>query len=398
MTSDARQGTTLDAIVRRLRPRAARLVRDVAADLGDADPDLVPVTVLRFLDMITGGAGLGDADRLRLRQEGSAAARIGRPLAAPMDAYLSTAWVTWDHALDLEPPLDVPAMRELGATLLRAGDDIAAALSDGYTAAERALATTAGAARQAILEELVTRPPTDPAAVARLLRGAALGGLDPAMEHHLLLLRPSAESDHGELVEALARRLARDPARRSHLVAARGPDIVALAGGPWREGRPFEEATAGLTAEPWWAVVAGPIGLEDTARAYADAVDASRVAPAVSPMHIVVPVAGLALERALVADPVLAAAGVDRWLSPLLGAPRGGGDLVRTLEAWLASGRSITATARVLRVAPRTVSYRLDRVARLLGVRALDPDTVSRLSAAMLVARLLGRDRVASTW
>ena len=43
----------------------------------------------------------------------------------------------------------------LGAALLRAGDDIAAALADGYTAAERALAATAGATRQAILEELL---------------------------------------------------------------------------------------------------------------------------------------------------------------------------------------------------------------------------------------------------
>jgi hypothetical protein len=131
VTTDSRQGTASDPIVRRLRPRVASLVRDVVTDLGDADPDLVTVTVLRFLDMITGGAGLGDADRLRLRQEGAAAARVGQPLAAPMDAYLSTAWVTWEHALDLEPPLDVPAMRDLGAALLRAGDDIAAALSDG---------------------------------------------------------------------------------------------------------------------------------------------------------------------------------------------------------------------------------------------------------------------------
>ena len=236
-------------------------MRDVVADLGDADPDRVGVTVLRFLDMITGGAGLGEADRLRLRQEGSAAARLGQPLAAPMDAYLSTAWVTWDHALDLEPPLDVAAMRVLGAALLRAGDDIAAALSDGYTTAERALAATAGAARQAILDELLTRAPSDPAAVARLLRRAALGGLDPAADHHLLLLRPSGEPEgHAELVEELARRLARDPARRPHLVAARGPDVVALAGGPWREGRPFEETTADLTDEPWWAVVADRSG------------------------------------------------------------------------------------------------------------------------------------------
>ena len=284
--------------------------------------------------------------------------------------------MTWDHAQDLEPPLDVAAMRALGAALLRAGDDIAAALSEGYTIAERALAATAGAARQAILDELLTRAPSDPAAVARLLRRAALGGLDPAEDHHLLLLRPSGEPEATGAGRGAARRLARDPARRPHLVAARGPDVVALAGGPWREGRPFEEATADLTDEPWWAVVAGPFRLGDAARAYVEAVDASRVAPAVLPTHGVVPVADLALERALVADPVLAAAAVERWLTPLVDAPRGGPDLVRTLGAWLATGRSVAATARALRVAPRTVSYRLERIARTLGVHSLDADTV----------------------
>ncbi len=116
------------------------MVRDVAHDLGEAEPELVGPTVRRFLDMITGEPGLRAGDRLRLRQEGATAARQGRPLAALMDGYLSTAWVTWDHALGLVPPLRVPAMRELGAALLRAGDQIAAEVSDGYTSAERAIA------------------------------------------------------------------------------------------------------------------------------------------------------------------------------------------------------------------------------------------------------------------
>jgi sugar diacid utilization regulator len=109
-----------------------------------------------------------------------------------------------------------------------------------------------------------------------------------------------------------------------------------------------------------------------------------------------VAVSDLALERALVADPVLATVGVDRWLAPLADAPRGGRDLVRTLAAWLESGQSVTATSRALAVAPRTVSYRLARIAALLGVRSLDAEVVTRLSAALLLARLLATDRVAS--
>lgn len=372
------------------------LVRDVAADLGEPDPDTVAPTVQRFLDMITGGPGLGEADRLRLRQEGATTARQGRPLAALMDGYLSTAWVAWDHALRLEPQLEVAAMRQLGAALLRAGDDIAAEVSDGYTTAERALATSAGAARQAILDELLTSTPADAASTTRLLRRAALAGLDPGQDHDLLVLRAVDQEGPGELVEDLDRRLARDPARRPYLVAARGSDLVALAGSGWRDGRPFREVTRDLTRDPWWGVVAGPVPLELVAHAYADAIDALRVAPAVVPERSLVRVGELALERALVADPVLAAAGVEHWLGPLATAPRGGRELVRTLEAWLASGQSVTATARVLAIAPRTVSYRLDRIASLLGMRSLAPEVVARLSAALLAQRLLGSERVAS--
>ena len=397
MTSGNRQYRGLVPIIDRLRSGVPELVRDVAVDLGQADTDQVAPTVARFLDMITDGPGLGEVARLRLRQEGAAAAREGQTLATIIDAYLSTAWVTWDHALELSPSLEVPAMRDLGAALLRAGDDIAAQLSDGYTTAERALAATAGAARQAILEELLAGNASDPATVARLLRRAALAGLDPAQGHHVLVLRPTGDPERpAELAQELDRRLARDPVRRPFLVAARGADLVALAAPPWRDGGPFAEVTSDLSDEPWWGVVAGPVPLEGIAVAYADAVDALRVAPGLRPRGSLVVVDELALERAMVADPVLAAAGVERWLAPLADAPRGGGALIRTLAVWLDAGQSITATARTLGVAPRTVSYRLDRIALLLGQRSLEPATVARLSAALLVARLLGSDRVAS--
>ena len=175
-------------------------------------------------------------------------------------------------------------MRALGAALLRAGDDIAAELAEGYTAAERAVAATAGAARQAILEELLTGDPADPAAVSRLLRRAALAGLEPGQPHDLLVLRPAGEPERpADLAQELERRLARDPVRRPFLAAARGPDLVALAASPWRDGRPFADTVADLTDAPWWGVVAGPVPLEGVAAAYVDAVDALRVVPAIAP-------------------------------------------------------------------------------------------------------------------
>jgi len=351
----------------------------------------------RFLAAIAaGGVRVGEADLVRWRAEGAAAARDGQPLAAPIDAYLSTAWVAWDHALNVAPAVDAQVLGVLGSALLRAGDDIAAALADGYTAAERALATSAGATRQAILEELLDPAAGTAAGTARLVHRVALVGLDPGSMYHLLVIRPDGEPGHGGgfaavLVEELGRRLARDPGHRPFLLSSRGLDVVAIASLVVRGGVAFGDLVAGLLADQaWWAVTSGPVPLGGLPAAYADAIDSLRVVPLVAPPRGVVPITDVALERALVADPSLAALGAARWLAPMEAAGRGGPALVTTVETWLASGESVVATARALRVAPRTVSYRLARIASLLGVRTLDAEIRARLSAALLVRRLLG--------
>jgi hypothetical protein len=393
LTAENRQHEALAGILDRLRALAADIARDVAVDLGaDVTPEFAEPVVQRFLSAVSGGrARVGDADLVRLRAEGAASARQGQQLATPIDAYLSTAWVAWDHALRLEPGADPVVLGTLGAALLRAGDDIAAALADGYTAAERALAATAGAARQAILDELLAPWVTDPTATARQMRRAALLGFDAALGYHVLVIRPDVESEAtGDLVHELERRLARDPVRRPHLVAARGTDVVAIAAPAARDGVAFGEHLQGLGPDvTWWATVAGPVPLDRLASAYADAVDALRIVPTLAEPGRVVPIGQIALERAMVADPALAATGALRWLGPLETAGRGGPELVRTLEAWLDTGGSVVASARSLGVAPRTVSYRLARMAGLLGVRELDAGVRARLSAALLVRRLL---------
>ena len=236
------------------------------------------------------------------------------------------------------------------------------------------------------------------AAAGRLLRRAALVGFDAAFEYHVLVIRPEVESDAtGDLVQDLDRRLARDPARRPHLVAARGTDVVAIAAAPWRDGIAFGEQAAGLGPDVrWWATVAGPVPLDRLPSAYADAVDGLRVVPGLAVPGQVVPMAHIALERAMVADPTLAAAGATRWLGPLETAGRGGPELVRTLEAWLDMGGAVVATARSLGVAPRTVSYRLARMADILGVddaRCGGPCPPVRCIAGAPPARLLPRQR-----
>jgi hypothetical protein len=392
MDADTRQDAAYAALVDRLMQAAPAIAAAVTADLGSGRvPPALEERVRRTLRALAGRDRLGPSELSRLRGEGAAAARAGVPLADPIDEALSTAWVTWSVATRLTPAPEAAALARLGGALLRGGDDAAAALADGYTAAERAVAARAGATRHAVLEELLTHVGEPSAADARLMQRAALVGLDPAVAHVLLLIRADrAIDEEGPAVEEISRRLARDPARRSHLTAVRDGDVVVILG----TGRgPAPDAAALLAGvplpEPWWAVVTRPVGIRALAEGHAEASDAIRAARAVGAAGRPVAVDVFALERALLADPALAAAAVDRWLGPLDRTGRGGAALVPTLEAYFGARESVVAAARQLGVAPRTVTYRLARVAELLGVASLDAQTRPRLVTALLLRRLI---------
>jgi hypothetical protein len=379
--------------VGRLAADEARIATDVAADIGTTTSSHAATAIVRrLLKVVAGGRRIGAAEVRRLRAEGAEAARAGQPLARPIDAWLSAAWVTWDRAIAIARPDEGSELAVLGSGLLRAGDDIAAALADGYTAAEQALSRSAGAATQAVLDELLTPGQRDAPAIARLARRAALTGLEPNERYHVLVLRQRSElTSDSEPIHELGRRLARDPERRDHLVAARSGDLVAIASGVWPDGGPFEGHLTDFPFEDWWAVTAGPASIDQLANTYAEALDGLRVARAAVAPRLIARATDLALERAVVADPALAASGADRWLEPLASAGRGSSALLPTLQAWLDSGQSIVATARSLGVAARTVSYRLERIARLLGAPTLGARECERLTTALLVRRLLGQ-------
>src|SRR4051794_26027667 len=113
-----------ERLMERFLAALPELAMDVAADLGpDTDADGVAAIVRRHLTAVAEGHRLSAADLARLRADGAAAARAGVPLADPLDAYLSTGWVAWDHAVRLAQPDEAAELAALGSALLRAGDD-----------------------------------------------------------------------------------------------------------------------------------------------------------------------------------------------------------------------------------------------------------------------------------
>ena len=95
----------------------------------------------------------------------------------------------------------------------------------------------------------------------------------------------------------------------------------------------------------------------------------------------------LALEELVTVDDALLDAAVARELGAILGDARMGFELIETLEAYFESGLNMRAAGRRLHLAPRTVAYRLQRIARLIG-HPLDGSTCCRLTIALFAYRM----------
>lgn len=341
---------------------------------------------------------LADSPRLRipelaaLREEGVAGARAGVPLPALTDLYLTIGWALWEEAGEQVRGADDPAaLRELGAALLRAGDDIAAALAEGYTAEERDIAIRTGGSRRAAMDDLLQRSAGQGFSRGRLGRAAILLGLDAAdVETVVVVASEDAFGDDDPRLDGVEGAITRRPGQRLGVAGIRDGELILLIPRGSRASFVPELLETTLRGADWWAVAERVADLHEISGAYATAREAVTLAMRVVERGTVTPAADLAVELALAADPERLRIAVDRWLGPLRQAPRGSA-LTETLEAWFAAGQSITGAARMLEVGARTVTYRLVRIADLLGVERLDPHTRSRLATALLGARLLRR-------
>jgi DNA-binding PucR family transcriptional regulator len=85
---------------------------------------------------------------------------------------------------------------------------------------------------------------------------------------------------------------------------------------------------------------------------------------------------------------------VQDRLGPILAYDsRHGGDLVPTLEAFLASGCRYQACADALAIHVTTLRYRLSRVSELFNVSLEDPDSRFGLDLALRLRRMMEQPR-----
>ncbi|MDR3202108.1 MAG: helix-turn-helix domain-containing protein [Bifidobacteriaceae bacterium] len=92
-------------------------------------------------------------------------------------------------------------------------------------------------------------------------------------------------------------------------------------------------------------------------------------------------------ERLAAGDPTARVTLIEAAYGPLVDAS---GDLVGTLAAYLGTGRSLEASARVLFVHPNTVRYRLRKITEACSWDPTDPREAYVLQTALTVGRLAG--------
>ncbi|MCF7549969.1 MULTISPECIES: CdaR family transcriptional regulator [Pseudonocardia] len=284
------------------------------------------------------------------------------------------------------PPLaaDEPEYRTLVEAVLRFGREIAFAAATVYANA----AETRGAwdARQeALVVDGVIRGETDDALVSR----AATIGWDPGAAVRVMVGSPP--EDGGEEAAEVLSEMRRHATRlgRQVLVGVQGSRLVLLLTEPrGRAAGDPDRALAPIVADfgPG-PVVVGPVAA-NLAAAHASALAALaglRAAPGWPDAPRPVDADELLPERAVAGDPTAVRGLVESVVAPVEAA---GGELLRTLAAYLEGGGSLEGCARALFVHPNTVRYRLRRVSELTGRSATDPRDAHVLRTALLAGRL----------
>ncbi|WP_370250466.1 PucR family transcriptional regulator [Nocardioides sp.] len=300
-------------------------------------------------------------------------------LRQTVDLVRLTIEVVEQQVPHLLPAEDVGHVRE---AVVRYGREVAFATAEVYARAAEVRGAW-DARLEALVVDSVLRSERDESLMSR---ASALGWAGRADVCAVLADLPAELADrdvrgHGDLVDAVRRR-ARESGMDA-LGAVQGARLVVLLGGA---PDPRAAAATLLDLVGTGPVVVGP-RVGDLSQAHVSARAALAGHRAVggwpdAPRPVMS--ADLLPERALAGDVHARRHLVEEVYAPLA---RARGPLVESLDAYLAQGGSVEATARALFVHPNTVRYRLRQITEATGFAPHAP----REALALQLALILGR-------
>lgn len=262
--------------------------------------------------------------------------------------------------------------------VLRYSREIAFATADVYARAAEARGAW-DARLEALIVDSVLRGDADDEVRSR---AAALGWTGSAGVAVTVGRTPTQVDDPEAVVEAIRR--GSQQAGYDVLTGAQGDHMVAVLGGVDDAVKAATTVAGHFGAGP---VVVGPVVPDLVAAAASARTAISGLRAAEGWPDAPRPVASAALlpERALAGDGHARRSLVGDVYQPIAEA---GPVLVETLAAYLESGGSVEAAARLLFVHPNTVRYRLRRITDLTGLNPTDPRDGYTLRLALTLGRL----------
>jgi sugar diacid utilization regulator len=353
-----------------------------------------------FLDRLAAPGPEHDWDRhtnAAFAALGARAAEQGVALRALVDLYLSAAWRAWP-LLPAVTSEDTSTVRAAGQRVLRACDNVVAALAEGYTSARRAVVRREEAMRREFVDDLLagTADPTG------LLVRAQSYDLQLAGPHTVLLARTTAPFQEaspllGQVSATLEGPLGPLGAFEALITTRDGELVIVLpALSPQILDAVLAAAHRIVTSgerrnQKVWMVLGRPHpGPSGVARSFAEAREALALAGRLRLSEPVVRAEDLLVYQVLLRDRAALCDLIETVLTPLRRARGGAEPLLATLEAYLDSGGNTTRTAQRLHLSVRAITYRLHRIATLTGLHVGNPAHRYTLHTAVLGARALG--------
>jgi GGDEF-like domain/PucR C-terminal helix-turn-helix domain len=368
------------------------VARSAAADAGGVNLELLG----DFLDRLAAGPehSWDRHPNAAFAALGARAAEQGVALRTLVDLYLSAAWRAWPR-LPAVTGEDTTAIRAAGQWVLRACDDVVAALAEGYASARRAMVRREEALRREFVDDLLAGT-ADPAA---LLVRAQSYGLQLAGPHAVLLARTAAPfQEASPLLAQVSTALADPLSAFDTLITTRDGELVIVL--PALPAQTLDAVLAAahrvLTSgaqrtQQVWMVLGRPHpGPSGVAHSFTEARNALTLAKRLQLSEPVVRAEDLLVYQVLLRDRAALCDLIDTVLTPLRRARGGAEPLLATLEAYLGSGGNTTRTAKLLHLSVRAVTYRLHRIATLTGLHVGNPAHRYTLHTAVLGARALG--------
>ncbi|GIJ58563.1 PucR family transcriptional regulator [Virgisporangium aurantiacum] len=377
--------------------------RAAARDAGGIDPQLLGGFLPAVVAATAAGRRLRRPELAACVAAGRRAATQGIAMRALVDLYLSAGWRLWRDVPEVAAG-DAARVRAAALSVLRAADDGVAALVEGYQLALADLGRLHESTKREVLESLLAGGQQ------------AVEAAEPAADLGLVLTGPVsvlvvraragfAEPAGAALPVTVDRALQGRYGDAQPLVNLHAGDLVCVFAAPDAVavdlvGRAVTvEVDAYFATEPtvhadgrrlWHGAVSTPrIGAAAVRASLDEARYALEIADRLGLDRPMVDAGELAVYRVLLHDRPAVHDLIRGTLAPLTDARGGAATLLETLDVYYQTGCVATETAARLHLSVRAVTYRLARVAQLIGRDPADPTHRFTVQAAVTAAKLL---------